>query len=103
MARGLSRAGPHPAEHLAVIMQKTRTPGPPVRVFCMITVSAGWRACPSRAATSCRLAGVAVARRHDQPGQGSWFAFEPPAGRPTAPWSRIGERRAAGQADGAGT
>lgn len=51
----------------------------------------------------CHLAGVAVARHHDQPGQGSWFAFEPPAGRPTAPWSRIGERRAAGQADGAGT
>ena len=51
----------------------------------------------------CHLAGVAVDRRHDQPGQGSWFAFEPPAGRPASPWTRIGAPVAAGQADGAGT
>jgi len=51
----------------------------------------------------CHLAGVAVDRRHDQPGQGSWFAFEPPAGRPAAPWTRIGATPAAGQRDGAGT
>lgn len=30
----------------------------------------------------CHLAGVPVSRRHDQPGQGSWFSFEPPDGRP---------------------
>ena len=43
----------------------------------------------------CHLAGVAIDRRHDQPGQGSWFAFEPPAGRPAGAWTRIGAPPAA--------
>ena len=49
----------------------------------------------------CRLAGVRVDRRHDQPGQGSWFAFEPPTGQPAAPWARIGAPPAATPAAGA--
>lgn len=38
----------------------------------------------------CHLAGVAIDRRHDQPGQGSWFSFPAPSGRPDAAWRRLG-------------
>jgi broad specificity phosphatase PhoE len=38
----------------------------------------------------CHLSGVPVSRRHDQPGQGSWYAFDPDAWRAVQPWQRIG-------------
>ena len=37
----------------------------------------------------CRLLGVPIDRRHDQPGQGSWFAFDPATGRVAHPWRRL--------------
>jgi broad specificity phosphatase PhoE len=37
----------------------------------------------------CDLAGVAVDRRHDQPGQGSYYAFDPVRWRPLHPWRRL--------------
>jgi broad specificity phosphatase PhoE len=38
----------------------------------------------------CDLSGVPVSRQHDQPGQGSWYAFDPVAWRAMHPWRRIG-------------
>ena len=37
----------------------------------------------------CDLAGVAVDRRHDQPGQGSYFAFDAVRWAPLHPWVRL--------------
>jgi len=37
----------------------------------------------------CALTGSPVDRRHDQPGQGSWFAFDPVAWTAAHPWRRI--------------
>jgi len=38
----------------------------------------------------CALTDQPVDRRHDQPGQGSWFAFDPVAWTAAHPWRRIG-------------
>lgn len=37
----------------------------------------------------CHLAGLAVDRRHDQPGQGSYFAFDADRWQAEHPWRRI--------------
>jgi broad specificity phosphatase PhoE len=37
----------------------------------------------------CALTGEAIDRRHDQPGQGSWFAFDPWSWTASHPWRRI--------------
>lgn len=37
----------------------------------------------------CALTGQPVDRRHDQPGQGSWYAFDPVAWTAAHPWRRI--------------
>jgi broad specificity phosphatase PhoE len=37
----------------------------------------------------CALAGVPIDRRHDQPGQGSWYAFDPMAWTVAHPWRRV--------------
>lgn len=37
----------------------------------------------------CHLAGVPIDRRHDQPGQGSYYAFDAARWRPLHPWVRI--------------
>jgi broad specificity phosphatase PhoE len=39
----------------------------------------------------CDLLGVPIDRRHDQPGQGSYFAFDPERWRAVHAWRRIGE------------
>jgi broad specificity phosphatase PhoE len=39
----------------------------------------------------CHLMGVPISRQHDQPGQGSYFAFDPAQWRAIHPWRRIGE------------
>ena len=38
----------------------------------------------------CALRGVAVDRRHDQPGQGSWYPFDPVAWTAGHGWVRVG-------------
>ena len=38
---------------------------------------------------SCHLADVAIDRRHDQPGQGHYFAVDPTSGRPRHGWRPI--------------
>lgn len=38
----------------------------------------------------CALTGEPVSRRHDQPGQGSWYAFDPLAWTAAHPWRRAG-------------
>ena len=38
----------------------------------------------------CRLLGVPVDRRHDQPGQGSWYAFDAATRRVAHGWLRLG-------------
>lgn len=38
----------------------------------------------------CALSGNPIDRRHDQPGQGSWYAFDPWAWTASEPWQRIG-------------
>ncbi|WP_369138414.1 histidine phosphatase family protein [Modestobacter versicolor] len=37
----------------------------------------------------CHLLGVPIDRRHDQPGQGSWYAFDPATGRVPHGWRRL--------------
>jgi broad specificity phosphatase PhoE len=37
----------------------------------------------------CDLSEVRISRQHDQPGQGSWYAFDPVAWRAVHPWRRI--------------
>lgn len=37
----------------------------------------------------CSLLGVPVDRRYDQPGQGSWFAFDPATGQVASGWRRL--------------
>lgn len=37
----------------------------------------------------CDLAGIAIDRAHDQPGQGSYYAFDAARWRPLHPWVRI--------------
>ncbi len=38
----------------------------------------------------CRVLGVPIDRRHDQPGQGSVFSYDPVTGRGTGRWARLG-------------
>lgn len=37
----------------------------------------------------CALAGAPIDRRHDQPGQGSWYAFDPMAWNVAQAWQRV--------------
>ena len=37
----------------------------------------------------CALSGCAVDRRHDQPGQGSWYAVDIASVRPLGRWQRL--------------
>lgn len=39
----------------------------------------------------CSLLGVPIDRRYDQPGQGSWFAFDPAGGRVDSGWRRLAQ------------
>ncbi len=39
----------------------------------------------------CHLLGVAIDRRYDQPGQGSYFRFDPDTGEVAHRWRRLGE------------
>ncbi len=39
----------------------------------------------------CHLLGVPIDRRYDQPGQGSWFRFDPATRRVPHGWRRLGE------------
>jgi broad specificity phosphatase PhoE len=38
----------------------------------------------------CDLVGIPISREHDQPGQGSYFEFDPSTWTATHPWRRIG-------------
>ena len=40
----------------------------------------------------CHFLGVPVDRRYDQPGQGSWFRFDPGTGHVPHAWRRLGGR-----------
>lgn len=49
----------------------------------------------------CSLLGVPIDRRYDQPGQGSWYRFDPATGRVAHGWRRItAGRPASGRPDG---
>lgn len=38
----------------------------------------------------CHLLGVPISRRYDQPGQGSWFSYDPTTGQVDRGWRRLG-------------
>ncbi len=45
----------------------------------------------------CHLLGVPIDRRYDQPGQGSWFRFDPGTGHVPHAWRRLGEASGPGR------
>lgn len=45
----------------------------------------------------CHLLGVPIDRRYDQPGQGSWFRFDPGTGHVPHAWRRLGETSGPGR------
>ncbi len=46
----------------------------------------------------CALLGVPIDRRHDRPGQGSVFSYDPCTGRGAHPWVRLGPAGCTGPA-----
>ena len=45
----------------------------------------------------CHLLGVPIDRRYDQPGQGSWFRFDPGTRHVPHAWRRLGEASGPGR------